>query len=90
MNTMNSLKTLLLAGAAALSIGVGGAMAAGSGVAGPDYWAAQQQAAARQAARQNPTATSSRNSTVQYGSSDVDSLHQPVGADASLGVAGGF
>lgn len=82
MITTHSLKTLMLAGAAALSIGVGGAMAASVGTT-------QQQAAAPQAAaNQNPAMT--QNGTVQYGSSDYDLFHRPVGTDPSLGVAGGF
>jgi hypothetical protein len=86
MSTMNSLKTLMLAGAAVLSIGVGGAMAAG-----PNYWSAQQQAPAGQtAANQGRTVTTTRNSTVQYGTSDFAPFEQPARPDPSLGVAGGF
>ena len=47
MTSMNSLKTLMLAGAA-VSIGVGGAMAADSGAAGAN-WGSQQQPRAGQA-----------------------------------------
>lgn len=90
MTSMNSLKTLMLAGAAALSIGVGGAMAADSGAAGAN-WGSQQQPRAGQApVNQGSTVTTSRNGTVQFGSSDYDALHQPAVPDPSLGVAGGF
>jgi hypothetical protein len=85
MNTMNSLKTLTLAAAAVLSIGVGGAMAAG-----PNYWSAQQRTTATQAAPQGPTVTTTRNGTVQYGTGDFDPFNQPARPDPSLGVAGGF
>jgi len=82
------MKTLMLAGVGALSIGIGSAMAAGSGVTGPDYWAAQEQAAARQAAANpNAGATTNRNATVQYGSSDIE---QPIQRDGVYGAAGGF
>jgi len=87
MNTRNGFKTLMLAGAAALSIGVGGAMAQ-TGAAGTNYWAAQPQAG--QAANQAPTVTTTRNSTVQYGTSDFSAMRQPGTPDPSLGVAGGF
>jgi hypothetical protein len=90
MNTMNSFKTLMLAGAAALTIGVGGAMAADSGVATQNYWAARQQAPVGQTVTQGPTVTTTRNSTVQYGSSDFEPFNQPTRPDSSLGVAGGF
>ena len=92
MNTMTSVKTLMLAAAAALSIGVGSAMASGSGVAGPDYWATQQQAAARQqAANAGTRATAAPNATTQYGSSDFERPMR-MGRDSGLdaGAAGGF
>jgi hypothetical protein len=91
MNTMTSVKTLMFAAAAALSIGVGSAMASGSGVAGPDYWAAQQQAAARQqAANPNARVTPAPNDTTQYGSSDFEKPMR-VGPDSGLaGASGGF
>jgi hypothetical protein len=89
MNTMTSVKTVMLAAAAALSIGVGSAMADGSGVAGPDYWAAQQQAAARQqAANGAAKATPAPTDATQYGSSDFE---RPVNrGNGLLGAAGGF
>jgi hypothetical protein len=72
MSTFKSMKTLMLAAAAALTIGAGTAMADGNGVAGADYWAAKQQAEARQAANAGGMVTPAPNSTVQYGSSEYE------------------
>ena len=88
MSTFKSMKTLMLAAAAALTIGAGTAMADGSGVAGPDYWAAKQQAEARQAAAAGRV-TPAPNSTVQYGSSEFEQL-QPVHHGIGPDVPGGF
>jgi hypothetical protein len=85
--TMNTFKTLMLAAAAALTIGAGTAMADGSGVAGPDYWAAKQQAEARQAANTGVRVTPAPNSTVQYGSSEYE---QPTRPALGPVVPGGF
>ena len=84
MKTSTTMKTLMLAGLGALSIGIGSAMAQDGGGAVSDYWAAQQQAAARQ----NNTATATQNSTVQYGASDIQRPFRDSGLDD--GVAGGF
>jgi hypothetical protein len=86
MKTMTTMKTLMLAGLGALSIGIGSAMAQDGGGAVQDYWAARQQAAARLNS-QNSAATATRNSTVQYGSSDIE---QPIPHQGVDGVAGGF
>ena len=84
MRTSNTIKTLMLAGLGALSIGVGSAMASGSGAMGPDYWAAQQQA---QLARQAAANPKPKTQIWQYGSSDVEQPILNQGLDA---VAGGF
>jgi hypothetical protein len=58
---MNTMKTLMLAGFAALSLGVGTAMAQDGGGATADYWARQYRIQATQA---------NQDAVVQFGSSD--------------------
>jgi hypothetical protein len=65
--TMNTTRTLILAALGALSLGVGSAMASGSGAGTDDYWAQQYRIQARQAAAANPNARA----PVQYGSPDT-------------------
>jgi hypothetical protein len=73
---MTTTKTLMLAGLAALSLGMGTAMAQEGGSfspAGPDYWAVQnlaRQQAANRLATQRPQA---QNKFVNSGSSDRSS-----------------
>ena len=86
---MNTTKTLILAAMTVLSVGVGTAMAQDGGGATFDYWAARQQAEARQAANLNKNVMPTQQNTAQYGSSDRATV--PVQHfDSSDGVAGGF
>jgi len=63
--TMNITKTLMLAGFAAMSLGVGAAMANDGGGASSDYWAQQYRAAAAQ------NAVSEKAAPAQFGASDA-------------------
>jgi hypothetical protein len=73
---MNTMKTLMLAGFAALSLGVGTAMAQDGGGATQDYWAQQYRL---QAAKANHGAP------VQFGSSDHAAPHASVDTDRTDG-----
>jgi hypothetical protein len=89
--TMNTTKTLMLAGFAALSLGVGTAMAQdGGGGSFPDYQSTAYKAArdaAVKTVRQAPA-----NATVQSGSSDTDPMESGANHSATFildhGLAG--
>ena len=73
---MNTMKTLMLAGFAALSVGVGTAMAQDGGAASQDYWAQRYFAQVVNANREIP---------VQFGSSD----HLGAASPMDTNVTGG-
>jgi hypothetical protein len=73
---MNTMKTLMLAGFAALSLGVGTAMAQDGGGATQDYWAQQYRLQAAKTNHQAP---------VQFGSSDHSAPAASVDTDRTDG-----
>ena len=84
---MTTTKILLLAGLAAISLGAGNAMAEGSGIAVPDYWAQQYRAAASMAAAKE--AHTAVPGAVQSGASDPDRSRPAFHFDSNL-TQGGF
>jgi hypothetical protein len=85
--TMTNSKALMLAGLAIMSLGIGHAMAEGSGVTGPDYWAQQYRAAANKAAAKEIHGAVS--GTAQSGTSDVDRSAAMFHVDTNT-TGGGF
>jgi hypothetical protein len=69
--TMTTMKTLMLAAFAALTLGAGTAMAQDGGGGGMDYWSQQNMKAIQQRAMQ-----ANRTTPVQGGSSDVDATER--------------
>ena len=69
---MNTVKTLILAGVTAVSLGVGHAMAQDGGMAVPDYWTGVYRAQAAQAAANASKGVATvQPSAPQFGSSDA-------------------
>jgi hypothetical protein len=79
---MTTTKTLMLAGLAVMSIGMGTSMAQDGGGATADYWAQQYHAAANKtAAKETHSAVSG---TVQSGTSDLDRSASMFHVDTNL------
>jgi hypothetical protein len=76
---MKTSKTLLLAGLAAVSLGIGTAMANDGGGATQDYWAQQYRIQAARQAAGNPAAPQT---APQFGSSDFS--RAPVHIDSNM------
>jgi len=78
-------KTLMLACLAVISLGAANAMADGTGIATPDYWAQQYRIeASKSVANKSQGATSG---AVQFGTSDI--AHPAFHVDTNL-TQGGF
>jgi hypothetical protein len=69
--TMTTMKTLMLAAFAALTLGAGTAMAQDGGGGGMDYWSRQNMKAIQQGGMQ-----ANRTTPVPSGSSDVDTIER--------------
>jgi hypothetical protein len=81
---MSTTKTLLLAGFAAVSLGVGQAMAQDGGGAVSDYWAGVYRAqAAQAAANANKGVTTVQPAAPQFGASDIERT-APVHVDSDM------
>jgi hypothetical protein len=88
--TMTRTKSLILAGLTVISLGAGHAMAEGTGIGMPDYWAQQYRAAASLAAADashgRPSGTTD---PVQAGAADLERPRPAIHFDSPQTAGGG-